>query len=243
MIQGGKNLHVPIPENGRVIDLGCGPATWTMDMATDMSTVNFVGIDISPIFPTAIHPRNCSFFCENILTGLAKSQPDGCYDVVFQRNVSAGFTAQDWQTAVREAYRLCKPGGWFESVESDASVHDAGPKTTLLFDFMLRSMGARLVDPTAVRTLSQMMIEAGFVDVQVKEYSVPLGEWGGKLGQLWKQNIGAILETVTPHLAKAASKPDSHIREMVKDMMQNETKEHRAYQTIYVAFGRKPSSE
>ncbi|KAI8597683.1 hypothetical protein EDD21DRAFT_209514 [Dissophora ornata] len=25
-----KNIHVPIPDNGRVIDFGCGPATWAM---------------------------------------------------------------------------------------------------------------------------------------------------------------------------------------------------------------------
>ncbi|KAG0287426.1 hypothetical protein BGZ96_008644, partial [Linnemannia gamsii] len=31
MIMGNKNIHVPIPSDcGRVIDLGCGPATWTM---------------------------------------------------------------------------------------------------------------------------------------------------------------------------------------------------------------------
>ncbi|KAG0002020.1 hypothetical protein BGZ80_011771 [Entomortierella chlamydospora] len=240
MIMGGKNIHVPIPkDNGMVADLGCGPATWTMDMATELTSVNFVGVDISPIYPQAIHPRNCNFYKEDILNGI--SQPDKTFDVVYQRNVSIGFTAENWRRSIQEAYRLLKPGGWFESVESDVSVQEAGPFTNMCFENMRLSMAPRNIDPSIVRSLDRLMVSAGFVDVQVKEYCVPLGEWGGKMGQLWKQNVMSVLETVKPHLAKAGRITESQVSDMVQNMAK-ETQEYRSYQTIYVTLGRKPVS-
>ncbi|KAF9137150.1 hypothetical protein BGX30_010516 [Mortierella sp. GBA39] len=244
MILGNKNIHVPIPkECGRVIDLGCGPATWTMDMATDLTSVNFVGVDISPIYPAAIHPRNCAFFRECIVSGL--TQTDASFDVAYQRNVAPGFTFEHWTRSIAEAYRVLKPGGYFESVETDVMVHDAGPMTNACFEHMTMSMASRGVDPSVVRSLDKLMIGAGFVDVRVVEYRVPLGEHGGKLGQLWKQNMTAIMETVKPHLAKAGRIGDAQVGEMIREMGR-ETRGvdveggWKAYQTVYVTYGRKP---
>ncbi|KAG0018267.1 hypothetical protein BGZ81_010314, partial [Podila clonocystis] len=156
----GKNVHVPIPENGRVMDMGCGAGTWMMDMATEMGTVHFVGADISNIYPTAIHPRNCSFYRENIVKGVM-SQPNSSFDVVFQRNVAPGLTFENWQAVIAEAYRLLKPGGSFESVETDVFVHQGGPQTNAIFEHLRISMATRNVDPTVVRDLRTLMISAG----------------------------------------------------------------------------------
>ncbi|KAG0257997.1 hypothetical protein BGZ95_005085 [Linnemannia exigua] len=245
MIMGNKNIHVPIPKDcGRVIDLGCGPATWTMDMATDLTSVNFHGVDISPIYPAAIHPRNCSFSRECIISGL--SQPSNSFDVAYQRNVAPGFTFEYWSRSITEAFRILKPGGYFESVETDVRVHDAGPMTNACFDHMIMSMASRNIDPSVVRSLDKLMIEAGFVDVRVVEYRVPLGEYGGKLGQLWKQNMTAILETVKPHLAKAGRITDQQVEGMIREMGRETARrgdgeeEFRSFQTVYVTYGRKP---
>ncbi|KAF8926862.1 hypothetical protein BGZ58_010851 [Dissophora ornata] len=237
MLMNEKNIHVNIPKNGRVIDLGCGAATWVMDMATEMTTTTFVGVDVSPIFPTAIHPRNCSFLKENFLNGV--SEPSGTFDVVFERSIAAGLTAELWQQTFQEAFRLLKPGGWLESVESDVTAQDAGPFTNMCFDHMLASMATRDVDTRIVRSLDRIMVSVGFVDVQVKEYCVPLGEWGGKLGQLWKQNLVSILQTVKPHLSRAGRITEGQVSEMIQSMCK-ETRDLRSYMIIYVTFGRKP---
>ncbi|KAG0057010.1 hypothetical protein BGZ83_002248 [Gryganskiella cystojenkinii] len=233
-----KNIHVPIPENGRVIDLGCGAATWTMDMATELGTVNFVGVDISPIYPTLIHPRNCAFYNENILNGI--SQPDNSFDTAYMRNVAPGFTFDQWQVALKEVFRLLKPGGWLESVESDVMIQDAGPYTEMCFEYLRFSMACRNVDPaTVVRNLNQLFISVGFVDVVVKEYQIPFGDYGGQLGKLWRQNMFSVLETVKPLLAKVKGVDVSQVGEMYRESYK-ETLTCRAHQTIYVTYGRKP---
>ncbi|KAF9433757.1 hypothetical protein BGZ76_009022 [Entomortierella beljakovae] len=242
LVTNDKNIHVPMPkDHGRIADLGCGPATWTMDMATEHTSIDFVGVDISSIFPQAIHPRNCSFYKEDILQGI--SQPDKSFDVVYQRNVTSGFTFEHWQRSIQEAYRLVKPGGWFESVESDVEVQEAGPFTSLCFDYLKLSMASRGVDTSVVRSLAKIMTAVGFTEVQVKEFYVPLGEWGDKKGMLWKQNLVSILETVTPLLAKSSAGRlnETQMAEVVQNMA-NETHMYRAYQTIYVTIGRKPVS-
>jgi SAM-dependent methyltransferase len=206
-------------------------------MATEMSTINFVGVDISPIYPTAIFPRNCNFYNEDFVEGV--SQPDGVFDVVFQRNVTCGFTFEHWQKAMKEAFRVLKPGGYYECVESDITVENAGPQTNVVFEHLRMSMAARSVDPSIVRSLDRLMAAAGFKDIQVKEYMIPVGEWGGKVGQLWKQNMFAILDTVRPQLAKAARISESQVQEIVNAMHQ-ETVAFKSHQIIYVTYGRKP---
>ncbi|KAF9099952.1 hypothetical protein BGX23_008724 [Mortierella sp. AD031] len=234
-----KNIHVPIPENGRVMEFGCGPATWTMDMATEMSTINFVGVDISPVYPTAIFPRNCNFYNEDFLKGV--SQPDSTFDVVFQRNVTCGLTFENWQQAMKEAFRILKPGGYYECVESDVTIQNAGPQTNIVFEHLRLSMATRSVDPSVVRSLDRLMVSAGFTDVHVKEYCVPVGDWGDKVGQLWQQNMFSILETVRPHLAKAAGCSETTVQEVVQ-AMHKETKEYRSHQVVYAVYGKKPAS-
>ncbi|KAF9400399.1 hypothetical protein BGX21_004379 [Mortierella sp. AD011] len=232
-----KNIHVPIPENGRVMEFGCGPATWTMDMATELTTINFVGVDISPIYPTAIYPRNCNFYNENFLHGV--SQPNSVFDVVFQRNVQCGLSPEHWQIAMKEAFRILKPGGYYECVEAELIVHNSGPQTELVFEHLRNSLATRNIDPKNVRSMNRMMAAAGFVDINVKEYPVPVGDWGGKVGQLWKQNAFAVLETVRPQLARAARISETQVQEVVNAMHQ-ETYVYRGYQNVYVAYGRKP---
>ncbi|KAF9412832.1 hypothetical protein BGZ94_000910, partial [Podila epigama] len=208
------------------------------DMATDMGTVHFVGADISNIYPTAIHPRNCSFYRENIVEGI-QSQPNGSFDVVFQRNVSCGLTFKNWQAVIAEAFRLLKPGGYYESVETDVSIHDAGPQTQIMFDRLLLSMAAREVDPSVVRDLRTLMVAAGFTDVTTKEYCVPFGEWGKQGGKLFRDNMLAIMQTVSPLLAQTANVTEEQIHNDIKDMV-HESMRDKGYMIVYVTCGKKP---
>ncbi|KAG0304167.1 hypothetical protein BGZ98_005831 [Dissophora globulifera] len=238
MLMGGKMVHVPVPKDGRVIDLGCGAATWIMDMATEMTTTQFVGIDISPIFPKAIHPRNCTFYKADLLK---LPEPDNSFDMVYQRSLAVAFTAELWRQALQQAFRILKPGGWFESVETDLTIQDAGPQLTLCFDYIMVSMASQNVDPRIVPSLDRIMVSVGFVEVQVKEYCVPVGEWGGKVGQVWKQNLFAALELVKPYLSLGGRMTENQAADLVQNAG-SETKDYRGYQIVYVCYGRKPLS-
>lgn len=100
-----SNFHAPIEEKLRkgikVLDSGCGPGTWTLEMAEAYKESKFHGIDCSAIFPDNIKPSNVEFAVAN----LAKPLPfeDNFFDYIYQRLVFLGLTSEDWDN-VKDNY-------------------------------------------------------------------------------------------------------------------------------------------
>jgi hypothetical protein len=83
----GKRFFAPITEPRRAIDIGTGTGTWMLasiwtvlyytnhlsipsqEMATEFPECEFLGIDIAPLQPTTVLPRNCSFEIANAFEG------------------------------------------------------------------------------------------------------------------------------------------------------------------------------
>ncbi|KAG0270571.1 hypothetical protein DFQ27_004283 [Actinomortierella ambigua] len=233
-----KNLHVPLPSMGRVLDVGCGGATWTMDMATEMPEASFYGIDIAPIYPTAIHPRNCHFSKQDITAGTTFDA--NSFDVVFQRNLSFGLTPEQWESAIAEAVRVMKPGGYFESVESDCLIHSAGPQTAKVMQVLRHMLRSQGVDPDTIHSLPAMLTKAGLEQVTLKQYNIPLGARGGRTGQLWQQNVFAVLDVCRRRLARYANLNEEQVGEIVAEMQREAAEDYDSYMTIYVTYARKP---
>ncbi len=99
-------------------------------MATDYPDAHFCGIDISPIFPTEIHPQNVQFRQINVFNGLP--WPDEHFDFVYQRLMMFCYTVEQWNYVLKELLRVTKKGGWIELFDSSS---DAGPKATNLKKF------------------------------------------------------------------------------------------------------------
>lgn len=93
-----SNFHAPVEESLRrgirVLDSGCGPGTWALEMAEAYKQSNFYGMDSSSVFPDNIKPPNVEFAVGN----LAKTLPyeDNYFDYIYQRLVFLGLTNEDW---------------------------------------------------------------------------------------------------------------------------------------------------
>lgn len=94
-----SNYHAPIHnllEKGiKVLDSGCGPATWCFDMAEAYPNSKFQGIDISRVFPESIKPINVKFVNGNIAQLLPFE--DNTFDYIHQRLLVGGLTHTDWE--------------------------------------------------------------------------------------------------------------------------------------------------
>jgi hypothetical protein len=88
---------LPVFKNGaNVLDVGCGPATWLLELATEYPGTNFYGFDIAgrfnlypgltykhclnyavskDTFPEAIYPPNMHLQIANILSPLPYTVP------------------------------------------------------------------------------------------------------------------------------------------------------------------------
>jgi hypothetical protein len=106
-----------------VLDIGCGPGTWTMEMSTAFPKSTFIGIDQSAFYPRDIKPRNCHFrTCGSLVEHQELPFPDNSIDYIYQRDVNWGLTGQTWQPLLLEYQRVLKPGGWIECVEPVSNI-------------------------------------------------------------------------------------------------------------------------
>ncbi|RUS21692.1 S-adenosyl-L-methionine-dependent methyltransferase [Endogone sp. FLAS-F59071] len=131
----GGNFHAPVKElletGAKVLDVGCGPGNWTLNMAMDFPNAIFEGIDAVDNFPKEIKPSNTNFLQGNVALGLP--YPDATFDFVFQRTMAMSFTKEQWATVMKEILRVLKPGGWIQLVECDVVPHSTGTATSEFF--------------------------------------------------------------------------------------------------------------
>lgn len=89
-------------------------------MATEHPNAHVTGLDMSDMFPTAIRPENVTFQLANILDGLPYE--DNTFDFVHMRQLVVALRSNEWLTVIQEIYRVLKPGGLIQLVESDFTV-------------------------------------------------------------------------------------------------------------------------
>jgi len=108
---------------------------------------------------------------------------DDSFDFVHVRSLLG--TIIDWNSFYREAYRCCKPGGWFEHQDESAAWRREGgeiPEDSAMGQWeKVFSEGGKKFGRT-FRILQddlqkKGMEEAGFVDIVVTDFKCPIGSW------------------------------------------------------------------
>ncbi|KAI8350158.1 S-adenosyl-L-methionine-dependent methyltransferase [Blakeslea trispora] len=119
-------------KTGRVLDIGCGPGSWCIDLSTTYPNIHVVGVDSEDMFPSKHSlPNNCELIVCNVLNGL-KEFPDASFDVIHIRFMVLAFTTRQYYQVVKDCWRLLKPKGFLEIFETDLTVYSAGPVTQKL---------------------------------------------------------------------------------------------------------------
>lgn len=89
-------------------------------MATEFPAAHFTGIDKVYLFPKCIYPPNVSFQQLDVMDGLPFE--DNSFDFVSLRLFVLAFTKTDYDDALKEIYRVLKPGGVVQLMEVDLIV-------------------------------------------------------------------------------------------------------------------------
>ncbi|KAI7861168.1 S-adenosyl-L-methionine-dependent methyltransferase [Circinella umbellata] len=184
----GGNYQSPIEkdlENGIIVlDSGCGPATWSLDMAEMYPNSTFHGVDAYPVYPSEVKPPNCHFQPANVAEKLPF--PDNHFDFIYQRLLIFGLTRTDWKNAIKELLRVLKPGGWLEILECDIEFENEGPKQHRVMDAIHQSFHKKDMSPGIARELGADYLKPTdqLEVINDKIISFPLNH-GGKLGKLF----------------------------------------------------------
>ncbi|CAG8632726.1 4623_t:CDS:2 [Funneliformis mosseae] len=98
--------------DSKVLDVGCGAGSWSFEVATIYPNAKIIGVDISPVQPSGIKPKNFTFFQADITDGLPFA--DETFDFVFQRFLVGSIPKEKWFSVIKELTRMLKPGGYLE---------------------------------------------------------------------------------------------------------------------------------
>ncbi|CAG8610562.1 11590_t:CDS:2, partial [Ambispora leptoticha] len=164
----GGNYTAPIQDiikpGSRILDLGCGPGQWTLEIAQEFPYAQVYGIDISANFPTSIKPLNSHFIVGDVTEGLPWE--DNYFDFVWIRYLFVGIKDADWQNLYREVKRVLKPGGILEHHECDGLTENPGPKLKKILHHINEGLSSHGLSFRLACQLSERITMAGFKDPQ-----------------------------------------------------------------------------
>ncbi|KAI7888103.1 S-adenosyl-L-methionine-dependent methyltransferase [Mucor mucedo] len=237
------NYHAPVTEmleeGINVLDSGCGPATWVFEMGETYQRSTFHGVDAACVFPEDIKPANVELVIGNVAKNIP--YPDENFHYVHQRLLFLGLSQSDWDGALKEIYRVLKPGGYIELVEPDLlDLHNVGPLLKKLQD-TLSSIVVEKDMPTKVGSqFIDLLEKTGYVNIVLKIIPLKLNHTNKAGELLWDDYHHGTINMRTV-LAKVNHEWEDE--DIFKEFVNNcgvEAKTNETCINYYVCYAQKP---
>jgi ubiquinone/menaquinone biosynthesis C-methylase UbiE len=233
----GANYLAPLEQPARILDVGCGTGLWAYELCAEFPRALVVGFDLEVSNrPWPVGYRSVQ---GNLLQGLPFA--DDRFHFVHQRLLVTGVPVKAWARTMTELVRVTRSNGWLEVVELGPEIDPTGPSTRRLLEMSWRLMRDAGLDSTGIiyRSLAEHLRRAGLTDVQSREVTVPIGEWGGRIGSLMATDFRAVFMRTAGLFRAKFGVSEEEYRQLVT-VMQLEWEEHHTVSHFTVVLGRKP---
>jgi ubiquinone/menaquinone biosynthesis C-methylase UbiE len=234
------NYCAPLKRPKNILDVGCGTGRWAQEMAQAFPDANVIGLDIfdPPVETNAsTKPSNYQFVMADVLKGLPFSPYQ--FDFVHQRSLNCVIPTPRWLQVVNELVRVTRPGGIIELVEPDSFFQNAGPACTQIQKWIVKACQKCGIDPTEGAQIGTYLQVSGLINVTTETITLPIGQWGGRLGSTTATNMRAACLAMKPlvlqHLGISSEEYDRSLEDMFK-----ECEQYQSQFVICVAYGQRP---
>ncbi|KAI8096470.1 S-adenosyl-L-methionine-dependent methyltransferase [Halteromyces radiatus] len=215
-------IATSLAQEAKILDIGCGSSTWCLEMALDYPRSQIRGLDMADMFPTTIRPQNVTFDLHNALEGLPYE--NNSFDLIHMRLLITAWRVEEWSFILKEIYRVLKPGGYVQLVESDFTVTQKSPMVEMFNKTLYTTIQQRGLDPFIVKHLDTLLPEHGFQIVEKELKLVNYGEKGNPISQEmlwnWKSAMKAMKPILAHHLLRQPEEYERFIDRYIQECEQ-----------------------
>ncbi|KAF8462854.1 S-adenosyl-L-methionine-dependent methyltransferase [Kalaharituber pfeilii] len=234
-----------------VLDAGTGTGIWAIDFADENPQAEVIGPDISPIQPSWV-PPNCKFEVDD-LEVIPWSYKNDYFDYVHMRSMSGSFS--NWDTIMKEVYRVTAPGGYFEYQDyggelfrSDGTKLNDPPKDALAAIWIRDIINAseKLGRPLVMANkMKGYMEKVGFINVKEEVAVWTIGEWAKdkRLKEQGRWGLLGLIDSLYPFTIQLMTKAEGWSEQKVQEtckLVEADLKKGKYYAQAWYVHGQKP---
>ncbi|KAI8881329.1 S-adenosyl-L-methionine-dependent methyltransferase, partial [Backusella circina FSU 941] len=229
---------------GKILDVGCGGGSWCIDLSQKYPAIEVIGVDSDDIFPAQRNlPNNCQLLVCDVLEDNGLSIfPDASFDVIHIRFMVLTFTTEQYSQVITDCWRLLKPGGYIEILETDLTIYSPGPVTMKLNGEMLEMAKSRGMNPCTQANELEKLVPKEAINPQIKYRSIPVGLWGGRIGVLLKDDINYMLRKLQPAICEHVQKSEQDKQAFEQDIITvaREMEQYHSFSNFHFYTAQKP---
>lgn len=224
-----------------ILDSGCGPGTWVLDMATEYPDSIFYGLDINSIYPEQIKPKNCNFYKCDITSNIEINKLkiiDINFYYIRQRLLCNSLKFDEWDSVINRLKNITINGGWLEFIELDLKAYNPGPKLKILNNIVINTMNELGYRPNIASDLKNILENIKLESINEITKKVYFKDKTNKISILFYENIKKLHFSYKFWLEKNLNLEnisyENYIEEAIKECQENDT-----YYVLYCVYGKK----
>lgn len=211
--------------NETVLDLGCGPGSWGLDVAFAYQEMSVIGLDIdeSAVLYAMARARssgyeNVTFEVHDVTTPLPIN--DASVDYINISFANSFLLKEQWPRLFAECYRVLRPGGWLRSIEALAiqTSSRAGRELWRLHGMANEKDGRRYAE--LAPHLLPMLHDARLVATPLTIHFVDFSEqapYHKSLAENWYVSANLVM----PFIVKQGVAPKEEVQRLIEEMQRD----------------------